>query len=139
MTSFIGFGHVGKIGGSVDVPNLRGKWWPGHGGLHARQLLLTDAKGTCTLRLKNAVAGSRYRIEVVAGGALVADGDVPGAPGIAVDLDVAVPYYAAGNPANDLRIKVRKASAAPYYRPFETQASAQAGVVVAYISQELDQ
>lgn len=46
-----------------------------------------------------------------------------------------MPVYASGSPLNDLRIKVRKGSAAPYYRPYETQATAQVGSASIFVSQ----
>jgi hypothetical protein len=103
--------------------------------------LPTDPVGTFTLRLKNIVRGSRYRIEVATTGALAdtdGEGDAPAGTGTTTDVDITLPYYASGNANNDLRIKVRKGSAATKYLPFETQAVAQAGVVISYISQTAD-
>lgn len=53
--------------------------------------------------------------------------------------DRALPLYASGNPLNSLRIKVRNASGTPAYRPFETQATAQLGVVTVFVFQEPDE
>lgn len=102
-----------------------------------RQRLAGDPLGTCTLELRACVAGSRYRVEVASSGALVVEGTVPGASGLA-DVALTVPYYAAGNANNSLRIKVRKATAAPKYKPYETQAVVAAAGAVVYVAQEAD-
>ena len=95
----------------------------------------TDAIGVFTLRFRNLVEGSRVRAEVVSTGEtldeFVASADVT--------QDRTLSLYASGNPRNDLRIKVRKASESPAYRPFESQATAQLGVVTVYVFQEPDE
>ncbi len=91
--------------------------------------LPTDSIGNYTLTLTNIAVGSAVQIETLAG--------------VLVEYRVAddatevftVPAYASGNPANDLLIKVRKGSAAPYYRPYETQATAQIGAASIFVSQ----
>ena len=104
--------------------------------------LPTDPLGSFTLTLKNAVVGSRYRVEVAGTGALAtptgsAEGTVPGVSGL-VDVSITLDYYAPGNSANNLKVKVRKGTAAPKYQPFETLATAQSGIVTSYISQIAD-
>ena len=95
----------------------------------------TDAIGVFTLRFRNLVEGSRVRAEVVSTGEtldeFVATADAT--------QDRTLSLYASGNPRNDLRIKVRKASESPAYRPFESQATAQLGVVTVYVFQEPDE
>ena len=95
----------------------------------------TDSIGVFTLRFRNLVEGSRVRAEVVSTGEtldeFVASADVT--------QDRTLSLYASGNPRNDLRIKVRKASESPAYRPFESQATAQLGVVTVYVFQEPDE
>ena len=95
----------------------------------------TDAIGTFTLRFRNLVAGSRVRTEVASTGEtldeFVATADAT--------QDHTLSLYASGNPRNDLRIKVRKASESPAYRPFESQATAQLGTVTVYVFQEPDE
>ena len=49
-----------------------------------------------------------------------------------------VPYYTNGNANNDLKVKVRKGTAAPKYQPFETQVTAGAGSQSVYIAQVAD-
>lgn len=94
----------------------------------------SDPVGTFTLRLKNLAAGSRVRVESQAAGTTL-DGFVAAGG----DQDRTLNLYASGNTLNDLRIKVRKATASPKYKPFETLASAQAGIVTAYIAQVSDE
>lgn len=106
---------------------------PGGGTVIALQRLPTDAIGTCSVRIQNAVTGSRYRIEVSSTGTLVAEGDVSSA-----DFSVSVPLYPAGNAANTLKVKIRKGTTAPKYQPFETQVTAVSAGALAYVSQVLD-
>lgn len=94
----------------------------------------SDAIGTFTLRLRNLVAGSRVRVETQASGVTL-DEFVASA----ADQDRTLSLYASGNANNDIRIKVRHASGTPAYRPFETLAVAQLGVVTVFVSQELDE
>ena len=95
----------------------------------------TDAIGVFTLRFRNLVEGSRVRAEVVSTGEtldeFVATADAT--------QDRTLSLYASGNPRNDLRIKVRKASESPAYRPFESQTTAQLGTVTVYVFQEPDE
>ena len=103
------------------------------GAVVAWQHLPTDALGECSLILQNVVIGSRYRVEIASGGTTVADGIAAGSTVV-----LAVPYYSIGNGNNTLRVKVRNAGA-PAYRAFETQATAAAGEVLVFVSQELDE
>ena len=95
----------------------------------------TDAIGVFTLRFRNLVEGSRVRTEVASTGEaldeFVATADATQSRTLSL--------YASGNPGNDLRIKVRKASEPPAYRPFESQATAQLGTVTVYVFQEPDE
>ena len=97
--------------------------------------LPTDAIGTFTLRFRNLVAGSRVRVEAADTAEqlveFIASGD-------STQLR-SLQLFPSGNPLNDLRIKVRKASESPAYRPFESQATAQFGVVTVYVFQEPDE
>ena len=51
----------------------------------------------------------------------------------------AVPAYVSGNAGNSLRIKVRKGSASPFYRPFETLTTAFVGAQSIFVSQIPDE
>ena len=106
--------------------------------------LPTDAIGTFTLAIKNAVRGSRYVIERPSDDSLAtptgnAEGVVPAGAGTVTDVNVTLDYYAAGNTNNDLRITLRNASGSPAYREFVTQITAQAGTVIAYCLQQTDE
>ena len=95
----------------------------------------SDPIGTFTLRFRNLVEGSRVRTEVTSTGETLAEFVATAA----ATQDHTLPLYASGNPSNDLRIKVRKASDSPAYRPFESQATAQLGTVTVYVFQEPDE
>lgn len=96
--------------------------------------LSTDPVGIFTLRVNNAVSGSRVRVETLLGGAV--DEFIADASG---SQDRVLPLYVSGNPLNELRIKVRNASSTPTYRPLESQTVAQLGVVTVFVFQELDE
>lgn len=123
------------MGTAFRVPStLRGRGFSSYPtGVYENQRLPTDSVGTSPITLENAVTGSRYRIEVASTGALVAEGDVPSASFV-----VNVPLYPSGNAANTLRVKVRKATAAPKYQPFQTQVTAAKAGAIAYVSQVPD-
>lgn len=141
MASFLDFN--GCLGGRV-VKRTAGKGQRPLGPfITGRQRLASDSLGTFSLVLKNVVAGSRYRVELLVGGAVAtpsanAEGVVPGTPGTLVDHTITLDYFSAGNSSNNLRVKVRKGTTVPKYKPFETPATAQAGTVLSYIAQEPD-
>lgn len=105
---------------------------PNAGAPTGRLRLPTDPIGNFTLTLTNLVVGSAIRIETQAGALVeyrVAD---------ATSEVFSVPAYAPGNASNDLRIKVRKGTAAPFYQPYETLATASVGSASIYVSQIQD-
>ena len=93
----------------------------------------TDSIGTFYLSLTNVVVGSRVHVEKQSDGTQYYDG-LAEASTVGISLSV----YAAGSAYNALRIKVRKASAAPKYKPFEILATAVVGSQSIYIAQEAD-
>lgn len=101
--------------------------------------LPADVIGDFVLVLSNIVAGSRYRIERQGDGSLAtptanAEG-VAGSSTLTVQLDA----YTNGSANNDLLIKIRKATSAPYYKPYETQTTAFVGSTPPiYVSQIAD-
>lgn len=95
------------------------------------QLLPTDPVGTMTLTIKNMVAASRWRLEVLATGAPVVEGDATGA-----DMPLVLPYY---RPNLTLLLKVRKGTASPYYRPYDTQVTIGANGATVFVSQIPDE
>ena len=117
------------------IPSERGKSTAILNGSSMGALRLsTDAIGIFTLRLNNAVAGSRVRVETLRGDYV--DEYLADSSGT---QDRVLPLYASGNPLNSLRIKVRNASGTPAYRPFESQAVAQSGVMTVFVFQEPDE
>lgn len=123
----------GVVGGAVT----RGKTSPvmSSGTSFGLCRFASDPVGIFTLRFRNLVAGSRVRVEAADTAEqfdeFIASGD-------STQLR-SLPLFPSGNPRNDLRIKVRKASESPAYRPFESQATAQPGTVTVYVFQEPDE
>ena len=98
-----------------------------------RGRLPTDSIGNFALTLAGLVIGSAVQVETQAGVLIenrTADADT--------EVFI-VPAYAAGNVSNDLRVKVRKGSASPFYRPWETQATAAVGAASIFVSQIPDE
>jgi hypothetical protein len=95
--------------------------------------LPTDPVGSSTLTLTNVVVGSRYRVERQSDGVLVAEGTAA-----ATSVALSLGYFAAGNSANDVRIRVRKGTSAPKYQPFQTQTTLGAANQSVYIAQVPD-
>jgi hypothetical protein len=94
--------------------------------------LPTDSIGTFALTLTNLVVGSAIRVETQAG-ALI---EYRVAASSSETFNV--PAFTAGSASNDLRIKVRKGSAAPFYIPYETLATAAVGAQSIFVSQIQD-
>ena len=96
--------------------------------------LPADPIGVFALTLTNVVIGSRIHIETQGSGATIHDSVAD-----ATDEAISIPAYASGNPANALRIKVRKGTGSPTYKPFETLATAIVGNQSIYIGQIADE
>lgn len=90
----------------------------------------TDPIGNFALTLTNVVTGSAIQIESQDGSTTLHNGTASGST-----VGIALQAYAAGSPLNNLRIKVRKGSAAPYYQPYETLTTAVVGAQSIYVSQ----
>lgn len=91
--------------------------------------LPTDPIGLLNLTLTNIVVGSNLQVETATG-----------TPVLNITCDTSteilnLQVYAPGSPNNDLIIKVRKGTAAPYYRPWETVLTATVGSQSIYVSQ----
>jgi len=84
--------------------------------------------GTFALTLTNLVPGSAVQVE---SGSTVFHFGITATDTLLINLQA----YAAGSPLNNLTIKVRKGSEAPYYQPFRTQATAIVGAQSIYVSQ----
>lgn len=94
------------------------------------QRLAGEAIGTFDLTLQNCVVGSTYRVEVQSTGAQVAIGTISTSTTV-----LTLPLFPAGNAANSLRVKLRKGTSEPYYKPWDTVALAASGGVSIYVSQ----
>lgn len=108
----------------------RGVSYTSSGAVLASQLLPTDALGTVIITLQNVVVGSRYQLEDYTTGAVVASGEAA-----ASTIPLSLSYY---SPSQTLRVKVRKASAAPLYKIFETQVTVGASAQSVFVSQVPD-
>lgn len=92
--------------------------------------LPTDSIGTFSLTLTNVVTGSAVQIESQDGTTTLHNGSASGSTVV-----ITLSAYAGGSALNNLRIKVRKGSAAPYYQPYETLTTAIVGSQSIYVSQ----
>ena len=92
--------------------------------------LPTDPVGTFALTLTNVVSGSSIHIESQDGSTTLHNSTASGST-VVINLSA----YAAGSNLNNLRIKVRKGSESPYYRPYETLTTAIVGSQSIYVSQ----
>jgi hypothetical protein len=97
--------------------------------VYDHQDIPSEPLGQFALTLTGVVIGSAIQIETLAGATLanrVATGTTE---------TFSVPAFGLGNALNNLRIKVRKGSAAPFYQPYETQATAIVGAQSIFVSQ----
>jgi len=92
--------------------------------------LPTDPIGILTLTLNNIVTGSSLQIESQDSSTVFHNSVVSG-----TTKSVTLQVYAPGSALNALRIKVRKGSVEPFYRPYETLLSAVVGAQSIYVSQ----
>ena len=106
----------------------------GIGPVIGRMRLPTDPIGVFTLTLTNIVIGSRIHIETQGDGTTLHDSVAD-----ATDETISLSAYAAGSPYNALRIKVRKGTGSPTYKPFETLATAIVGAQSIYVGQIPDE
>ena len=104
------------------------------GAVIGRLRLPTDPVGVCALTLTNVVIGSRIHIEAQGDGTALHD-SVADTANETINLST----YAAGSPYNALRIKVRKGTGSPTYKPFETLATAIVGAQSIYVGQIPDE
>jgi|GEM_PF-3399449 len=112
-----------------DLPGLRAA---GNSAI-GRMRLSTESIGSFTLTLTNLVTGSAIQVETQTGTT------IENRTAASSTEVFTVPTYAAGNAGNDLRVKVRKASSAPYYIPYQTLATAFVGSQSIYVSQIPDE
>lgn len=126
--------RMGCRGGHIVSVNSAGSV-PAHPGLCIGKLRLpTDPIGTHTLTLTNVVVGSRVAIRDQAGTTTLYD-QIASSSTVVIPLSV----YAGGSSLNNWCIRVRKASAAPFYQPYETLMTATVGSSSIYVSQIPDE
>lgn len=92
--------------------------------------LPSDPIGTHTLTLTNVAVGSRVTIRDQANTT-----EFHNAIAASATVAIALQVYAGGSPLNNWSIRIRKASAAPKYLPFETLMTATVGSSSIYVSQ----
>jgi hypothetical protein len=127
------FDSVVALGGTLEYPSTRRPFNVGHLVSLSMQGIATDPVGTTTLTLQNVVNGSHIQIETQDGTttrhyAVYATGDPP----------IVLNVYEQGSALNDLRLKIRKGTSAPYYRPFETLVTLSPTPSSIYVSQIQD-
>lgn len=127
-------GIIIPLSATADIPVLRGRFRNGGMVSIARQSLPGDAIGVFALTLTNLVVGSAIQIEDQLGTTTLYNG-VAASTSQLINLSA----YVGGSSLNDLRIKVRKGSSAPYYQPYETLATAIVGSGSIYVSQIPDE
>ena len=150
------FDSVVALGGTLEYPATRRPFNVSGLVSLSQQGSATDPVGTTTLTLQNVVNGSNIHIETQVGA--VSRFDQQYGPGIvqyndsgtqydaagvlydaqantAISLDV----YEQGSALNDLRIRIRKGTSAPYYVPYETQVTLSETPASIYISQISDE
>ena len=132
MSSAIFIPNFAGHAGCQIIPTTRGPMTPNHGVVLSRGRLATDSIGNFSLTLTNLVIGSRVHIQVTSTGVAV-DDIVADAP----SETITIPAYSPGSANNDLTIKVRKASATPFYRPYRTQVTALVGSHSIPVEQQL--
>lgn len=98
------------------------------------QNLPTDPVGVFNLTLLNVAVGSTIYVSDQADTTTLYSSTASGST-VVIQLQV----YSAGSPLNNLRIKVRKGSASPYYQPWETITTSIVGSQTIYISQIPDE
>ena len=103
------------------------------------QTLPDDPIGTHALTLNNVAAGSRVLIRDQNDTTTLSDEIATGTAGTFVTYTKTLQVYAGGSPLNNWLIKVRKASAQPYFRSYETQMTATVGASSIYVSQIPDE
>lgn len=122
------------FGGSYEYPSTRGAFKNMFGMCLEQQPLPTDPIGTFALTLTNVVVGSAIQIEDQAGTTTLYNGTAATSTPL-INLSA----YAGGSGLNNLRIKVRKGSASPYYIPWETVTVAVVGSQTIYVAQIPDE
>ena len=133
MANAIAFDGHAALASTFEWPTARGVFATAGLVKVSRQSLPTDPIGSFTLTLTHVIVGSAVQVESQSGTSLY--------NGTAATGTVVIPLqvYSAGSPLNELRIKVRKGSASPFYQPWETLATAIKGSASIYAAQIPDE
>jgi len=130
MANAVAFDYYPDLAGTFELPANRGVFSSTGLILFQRQSLPTDPIGIFALTLNNIVTGSSLQIESQDSSTVFHNSVVTG-----TTKSVTLQVYAPGSALNALRIKVRKGSVEPFYRPYETLLSAVVGAQSIYVSQ----
>lgn len=150
------FDSVVALGGTLEYPSTRRPFNVNGLISLSQQGVATDPVGTTTLTLQNVVNGSNVHIETQDG--TVSRFDQQYGHGVVqyndsgTDYDeatvlydaqantaIALDVYEQGSALNDIRIRIRKGTSAPYYVPYETQVTLSETPASIYISQISDE
>lgn len=123
----------GAVFGSTTLTPDRAGVRPAGNMAVGRMRLASEPIGAFVLTLDNLVAGSAVQVQTLDGLPLF-NGTAPGR-----SLVVPLQVYAAGSALNDLQVKVRKGSAAPFFQPWSTQVQAEPGDASIFVSQIPDE
>ena len=127
------FFDIASVAGTLEMPAIRGRCQTNGLMSLSRQSLVTDPVGVFALTLTNVVVGSAIQVEDQAGTTTLYNGTAASSTPL-INLSA----YAGGSALNSLRIKVRKGSSAPFYRPFETLTTAVVGSQSIFVAQQQD-
>lgn len=134
MSAFYSMGEIPGVATVYPLPTSRGRQYSNEGGFVSAARLTTDPIGTFTLTLTNVVVGSSTQVETQDGVTVYFNRTAISATEVFV-----LSAYSLGSPGNNLRIKVRKGTASPFYRPWETLATAVVGNASIYVAQIPDE
>jgi hypothetical protein len=136
MISAMHLNRIPNTGGCVLYPAAteRGKDYPASLVIVARTSLPDDPIGTHALTLQHVPAGARVQVEDENGTTVLSSEIATGTNGTFVTYSKTLQVYAGGSALNNWRIKVRKASETPFYRPYETLMTATVGASSIYVS-----
>lgn len=133
MSLFIEVGFMPLQTAVLVTPPFRGRQYSNEIGFISRSRLPTDTIGNFQLTLTNLFIGSTVLIETLSG-TTIEFRNATSSEEVFV-----IPAYAIGNSNNNIRVKVRKGSTAPFFQPYETQTTAYVGSQSIFVSQIPDE
>ena len=132
MSTYLHFMGVTGMSHVNEMPTARRLMYSSGLVVLSRQALPTDPIGTFALTLTGLIPGSAVQVE---SGSTVFHFSIAASSTLLINLQA----YAAGSSLNNLVIKVRKGSGAPFYQPYRTETTAIVGAQSIYVSQIEDQ